>query len=125
MRTDYTVELVESSRELTVRERLRYKDFSLATSIDEATTDMPLIIDFDSYAIFKVHNERSDNKDYIKIVVADMSGVLYVTGSKSFIESLKEILEEMEGLDEMFSIEVYRRESKNYKGKSFIKCSIV
>ena len=74
-----------------------------------------------------VHNEKSDNKDYSKIVVVDKGGTKYVTGSESFGTSLSDIVDEMvdAGEGENITVEVYRKDSKNYKGKQFITCSIV
>lgn len=121
----YNVTISSSSRELSARERIAIKDFSNAIPLDEATKDGKLVINPVDYAVLDVHNEKSDNKDYKKFVVIDAAGTKYVTGSENFFDSFMEIMEEMSGEDEEFSIEVYQMESKNYKGKSFITCSIL
>lgn len=121
----YSVKIIESSRELSARERITLKDFGNAVPLDEATKDGKLVITPADYAILSVHNEKSDNKDYTKYVIIDTAGTKYVTGSENFFSSFKEIMDEMSGENEEFSIEVYQMESKNYKGKSFITCSIV
>lgn len=121
----YNVTISSASRELSARERIAIKDFSNAIPLDEATKDGKLIINPVDYAVLDVHNEKSDNKDYKKFVVIDAAGTKYVTGSENFFDSFMEIMEEMSGEDEEFSIEVYQMESKNYKGKSFITCSIL
>lgn len=121
----YSVKIIESSRELSARERIAIKDFSNAIPLDEATKDGKLVITPADYAILSVHNEKSDNKDYTKYVIIDTAGTKYVTGSDNFFSSFAEIMDEMSGENEEFSIEVYQMESKNYKGKSFITCSIV
>lgn len=121
----YSVKIVESSRELSARERIALKDFGNAVPLDEATKDGKLVITPADYAVLAVHNEKSDNKDYTKYVIIDDVGAKYVTGSENFFSSFKEIMDEMSGENEEFSIEVYQMESKNYKGKSFITCSIV
>lgn len=61
----------------------------------------------------------------MKYVIIDENGNKFVTGSESAITSLLDIIDEMTGEDEDYSIEFYKKESKNYKGKSFITCSIV
>lgn len=126
MREDYIVAVRECSKELTARERVLIKDTTNAISLDEATSDSdtPLVISPDFYAVLDVHNEKSDNKDYTKYILVDKNGNKFVTGSDSFWNSFMEIMDEMEGEGD-FEIQVYRRESKNYKGKSFITCSIV
>lgn len=121
----YNVTISSASRELSARERIAIKDFSNAIPLDEATKEGKLVINPVDYAVLDVHNEKSDNKDYKKFVVIDAAGTKYVTGSENFFDSFMEIMEEMSGEDEEFSIEVYQMESKNYKGKSFITCSIL
>lgn len=124
----YKVEIVHSTKELTVREKIRIKDLSNATQLDEATQpEGNFVIDFDYYVILKVHNEFSkDDKDYNKYVIVDKGGNKFVTGSKSLMTSLEEIVDEMTDAGETdFEIEVYRKDSKNYTGKQFLTCTIV
>lgn len=121
----YSVKIIESSRELSARERILVKDFSNSVPLDEATKDGKLVITPADYVVLDVHNEKSDNVDYTKYVIIDTAGTKYVTGSENFFSSFKEIMDEMSGENEEFSIEVYQMESKNYKGKTFITCSIV
>ena len=85
-----------------------------------------LIVDVDKWLVINVHNEKSDTVDYKKYVIIDKEGQSYVTGSESFWKSFVHIYEVMsdEG-EETYSIKVYRRESKNYKGKDFITCRII
>lgn len=121
----YSVKIVNTSKELTAKQRVMLKDTTNAVSLDEATQGAPLVIDPDFYVTLMVHNEKAEDKDYEKHVIVDKSGTKYVTGSASFITSFVEIMEEMAGSDEEFQIEVYRMPSKNYKGKEFLTCSIV
>lgn len=124
----FTVKIRESSKELTAKERVAIKDTSNAVSIDEATTENgKLVIDYAYHVILDIHNERSDNKDYVKTIVVDKTGTKYVTGSESFRTALIDIVDEMveAGEQDNITIECYRKDSKNYKGKQFITCSIV
>lgn len=124
----YKVEIAHSTKELTVREKIRIKDLSNAIQLDDATQrEGNIVIDFDYYVILKVHNEFSkDDKDYNKYVIVDKSGNKFVTGSESFMTSLEEIVDEMADAGETdFEIEVYRKDSKNYTGKQFLTCTIV
>lgn len=125
----YKVNITYASRELSVKEKLAVKDFTAAVSIDSALdNDGSLIIAPAMYAILDVHNERSKKeKDYRKFVVVDRAGTKYTTGSESFFTSFKEIFDIMadEAPDEEYSIECFRKPSKNYAGKTFLTCTIV
>lgn len=122
----YKVSISEVSKELTARERIMLKDTSNAVKLDEAANgDTPLVITPAAYAVLDIHNEKSDNVDYKNYIIMDASGTKYVTGSPSFWNSFIEIWEEMANESEEYSIEVYKMDSKNYKGKQFLTCSIV
>ena len=124
----YSVKIRETSKELSAKERIAIKDTSNAISIDEVTaTEGSIVIQYDFHVILDVHNEKSDIKDYTKIVVMDKGGTKYVTGSESFRTALTDIVDEMvdAGEGDNITIQVYRKDSKNYKGKQFITASIV
>lgn len=122
---DYKAEVVESSRQLTARERIKFKDLTDATSLDTATANGAVILTVKDYAIVKVHNENSDNKEYTKYVLEDNEGNLYATGSESFWKSFIDIWSEMAEETEEWKLKIYKKDSANYKGKQFITCSIV
>lgn len=121
----YKVSIKESSKELTAKERIMMKDTSNAVKLDEATKDGHLLITPAAYVILSIHNEKSDNVDYENYLILDKSGNKYVTGSPSFWASFMDIWDEMAEETEEYSIEVYKLDSKNYKGKQFLTCSIV
>ena len=124
----FVAKIRESSKELSAKERVAIKDTSNAASIDEITANEgKLVIDYAWHCIIDIHNEHSDNKDYVKCVVVDKNGNKFVTGSESFRNALVEIVAEMTDAGEAdnITIECYRKESKNYKGKTFITCSII
>ena len=121
----YSVNIREVSRSITAKERVMLKDTTNAISLDEVTQGAKFVFEPDYYAILDVHNEKSEDKDYIKYVIVCKDGTKLVTGSESFFTSFMSIMDEMAGCDEEFSIEAYRMPSKNYKGKEFITCSIV
>ena len=121
----YKVSIKECSKELSARERIMLKDTSNAIKLDEAANEAPLVITPVAYAVLDVHNEKSDNIDYNNYIVLDKDGNKYVTGSESFWNAFKEIWDEMETENEEYQIEVYKLDSKNYKGKKFLSCSII
>lgn len=122
---DYEVKIRRTSKELSAKDRIKIKDTTNAIRLDEATAEGAIIISPDYFAVLDIHNEKSEDKDYTQVVLVDVAGNKYVTGSASFLTAFENIVDEMDGIDEEYQIEVYRRESKNYKGKSFITCSIV
>lgn len=126
MTKDYEVKINSVSKELTARERVMLKDTRNAIKLDEAIKDTTLVISPAYYAVLDVHNEKSkEDKDFQNFIVVDTAGNKYVTGSPSFFEAFTEIVEEMSGTGEEYEIEIYKLDSKNYKGKQFITCSIV
>lgn len=121
----YSVEIKETSRELTAKERIALKDTSDAIKLDIACDENTVIIEPVAYAILAIHNEKSDNKDYENYVITGKNGDKYVTGSASFWLSFMDIYSEMQGEEEAWSIKAYKLDSKNYKGKKFLTCSII
>lgn len=129
MSKDYSVTIREASKDMTAKERIMLKDTSNAVSIDALTTEQGnFIIEFAYYAILDVHNEHADNNtDYTKVVVVDKAGTKYVTGSEAFIRNLVDIVAEMTeaGEQDNIRLEVFRKESNNYKGKTFISVALI
>lgn len=129
MSKEYEVKIVESSRDLTAKEKIAYRDFGNAIKMDEELTDdSNLLIAPADYVVLDIHNEKAKgNKDYRKYIVIDTAGNKYVTGSESFYTRFIEIFETMkeDAPNEEYQIECYKKPSKNYAGKSFISCSLV
>lgn len=122
----YSVKVVECTKDLTARERVKIKDTTNAIKLDEATQGGAVVIAYDYHAVLAIHNEKLDDPDYQQYVVVDTAGNKYVTGSESFFTAMTEIVDEMSAAGETdYELEVYRMDSKNYKGKQFITCSIV
>ena len=128
MSEGYKVEIIAASRELNVREKIALKDLANAKSLDTLLNDVDsYLIQPVDYAELAVHNERSkQDKDYKKYLILDANGEKYVTGSDSFWTAFRDIFDTMraEAPDEVYSIEVLKKPSQNYKGKSFLTCSL-
>lgn len=135
MTKGFEVKIIESSMDLTHKQRVALKDVSRAIKLDEACSDgNELQIKPTGFAILSVHNDKADNPDYTQYLIIDESGEKYVTGSNSFWRSFIDIWTEMtdyttkEGEDRTESEEwylvIYKKDSKNYKGKQFLTCSI-
>lgn len=121
--TGYEAKISSSTRELTLRERVKLKDTSDATRLDSVLDEGALILNIDVVAVIEVHNEKSENKDYNVYVILTKDGVKYTTGSESFYSSYKGIADEMG--DEEYELMVYKKPSKNFTGKSFLTCSLL
>ena len=94
--TGYEVTIKEASMELSAKERIRLKDTTNAIKLDTATDNAPITITPKAFAILSIHNEKSDNVDYLNYIIVDKDGNKYVTGSDSFWSSFKSIWDEME-----------------------------
>ena len=123
MSKTFSVDIIESTRELTKREKVFLKSFDSLSRIDEELENGEFVMAVDGYVHVSVHNENSSDKDYEKIVIMGDAGFTYITGSKTFIERIKDIWEDMEG--EPFCVSVFSRESKKYSGKKYITCNII
>ena len=126
--TGYSVKVVDSSKELTKKETVMFKDLSDAINLSEFIDESndAVIIDVDSYAHLEIHNEHAkdgQNKDYDNFVIVDKNGTRYYTGSNSFWASFVGIWEEMKDSDEEWSLKVYKKQSKGKK--DFITCSVM
>lgn len=127
---DFECVIERATKNLTAKEKIMMKDTGNATPLDEATKDEPLKLDYAYHVVLAIHNEKSDHKDYKVCIVVDKSGNKYSTSSDAFLRSLEQITDEMydpdtDKLVEDFTLECYRRPSKNYKGKDFLTCSLV
>lgn len=123
--TGYSVEIKETSKQLSAKERIAIKDTSNALKLDIECEEDGVIITPVAYAILSIHNEKSDNKDYENYVITDKDGTKYVTGSESFWNAFISIWDEMQEEEEEWGIKAYKLDSKNYKGKKFLTCSII
>lgn len=129
--SNYTATITESSRELSARERVMFKDTQNAISINELAEEAKangakaFIEGIAGYVILDIHNDKSDDKDYKNYLIMDKDGQKYVTGSQAFWNSFKSIYDEMAGETDPWNVEINLLPSKNYKGKNVLTCSLV
>lgn len=122
--SDYKVSIAHSTRELTNREIVKFKEISDCKPLDELTQEKEnVIIDVKDLILLAVHNEHSENKDYNVCLIVDKDGEKYTTSSTSFIDKAFDIYDDLEGED--VTLKVIRKDSKNFKGKQFITCALV
>ena len=88
--------ITDTSRELTPVERIRVKMGTDAVSLDKMLDSVDeVVIDIDYYAVVSIHNERAQNKDYMRVMIVEKNGNMYYTGSNTFYVALMEILHEI------------------------------
>ena len=119
----YKAVVARASKELSAKEKIMLKDMSDAVKLDDAVKEQAIVIKPEFYAIINVHNEKSDRKEYEQYLIQDAEGVWYATGSQAFWDTFIDIWTDMDGEDD-FSLNIYKVESKNYRGKYFITCNI-
>ena len=124
----YKSKVKSVSIELDPRDRIKFKDTSDAYGIDMALSTLEsLVLNIEYYGELAIHNENAEgDKDYNTYVFVDRDGNKYITGSESVWSSFTDIVDELadDGITEIPPIKFYKKESKNYKGKYFLTCSI-
>ena len=126
-RADYNARIINSSRELTAKEKIMLKDFNDCTGLDGVVTEgNPLTIKVDTMVTVAVHNEKANgDKDYETTVIVADDGTKYSTSSKSLNEAISDIMDEIadsedEELKDNLVIRIFKKPSKNYSGKFFL-----
>jgi hypothetical protein len=124
---NYKVTIEKSSRELTAREKLKVMDTTGAEKLNEITENgVQVEIKVSAWAVLHIENDKAEDKEYSNYVIMDTDGAVYTTGSSSFGKAFEQIAEVMKDEpEEDFTIRVFSRPSKNFKGKSFLTCSLV
>lgn len=127
---NYSATIEESSRELTPKERVMFKDIGNAVNLNDYAKEsiaagVKAIIVVKDWAIIAVHNEASEDVDYKNYLLVDENGNKYYTGSISFWNKFMDIYSEMKEVDEDWSIELNLVPSKKYAGKEALTCSLV
>lgn len=127
----YSASIKESSRELSPKERVMFKDLGNAIKLNDMAEEAmkndakAIITKVVDYVIVGVHNEKSDDTDYDNYLVIDAEGNKYYTGSSAFWNSFKSIWDEMHDAGEDWGIQLNLIPSKNYKGKTVLTCSLI
>ena len=125
---EYESKLVEASRQLSARDKIRYQNFNAAIAIDSLVADDTEVASITpiGYASFAVHNEKAENTDYDLYIIEGKGGTLYKTGSNSFFSRFKLIFDTMaaEAPGEEYTVSVMKRPSNRYKGKYLLICQL-
>lgn len=124
---DYAATVVESSKELSPKERVMMKDTTGCVSLNaEVEGGRSIDIDVDYWVHLAIHNENAkDGKDYDNYIVVDKNGTRYSTGSPSFWTSFQDIMDDMEDVQEAWKLHVQAFPSKTREGKEYLKASVI
>lgn len=121
----YTSEIIESMKPLSGKEKVRYKDLTASTKLDEVVeVGEGLKVDLANYIELAVHNPKAENPDYHVFIIVSKEGQSYYTSSDTFARALKDLVSSMEGETEEWGVEVVKKPSNNYKGKFFLTCTV-
>ena len=125
----YKAEVINSSRELTGREKLKFTDTTgLIKLVDliNKSEGQEVELNVADWAVVQIQNDLAkEDKEYTQYVLITDDGNGIYTGSESFWQSYMGIYETMKGEDEEYTIKAYKVPSKNREGQSFVTCSIV
>lgn len=127
-KSGYSVTVLYTSRDLSVKEKIKIKDTTGSVTLDKATAEGSIIIKPDYWASLSIHNEKSkrEDKDYSNYIIVDKDGTIFSTGSESFWSSFISIVDELTAAGETdYEIKVYRLPSKNFAGKDYLTCSLL
>lgn len=122
--SDYKVNVIASSRELSKMDAIRMKDTASAIALDGATQEGAVIFQPVGWAMLQIHNEKAQDGTYVNYIIQAADGTKYRTGSESFWKTFVSLWEDLEG-EEGWEIKCYRLPSKNRPGKDFLTCSLV
>lgn len=129
--SNYTATIAESSRELSPREKIMYKDLGNAVKLNGMAEEAMsagakvIITNIKDFAVISIHNEASEDVDYKNYLIVDGNGDKYYTGSTAFWNSFKSIYDEMAESGEEWGIQLNLIPSKNYAGKTVLTCSLI
>ena len=124
----YMSEITETSmKEMNKVELIAFKDVSDCIALEECVNNSEngeFIMHPSDYVKLHVVNDKSESKEYDILVIIDNDGVKYKTGSEAFERSFRDIFDELKD-ESGWALIVFGKDSKNYKGKKFLSCSVV
>ena len=128
-RTDFTVRVVNSNRELTLEENLLVKHYTDGEKLKDG-----VILDIDFFAVCDVHNEYAENADYTITVIGTPDGVCY-TSSEAFTSNMIDIYDEVAEIiaskkdvhmdDVILRVKVNSKKSKKNGARAFLTPSLI
>ena len=125
MDNNYRVTIKETSDELSPIEKVKYKDTTDCVRLDLLLEqEKSVIIKPKKFVVLDIHNDKSEDKDYPNYIIVDDTDTKYITGSATFFNTFINIYNELKDYQGDWNLKIYKVDSKNYKGKQFITCSV-
>ena len=121
MENTFKTEINYCNTELTVKEKIQFKNLNDSESIN--TLENGTILTVDKWGLLQIHNEKLDEPDYQNVVLVTPDGNKYHTSSNSFFMAIDDIQSELDEAGEKlpFDIKIVKKQSKNNSGQ-FITC---
>lgn len=130
----YEVKLVNTLRELTAKEKVKFKMAQDLQSLNDLVKTAPVEMKIHNVVTLDIHNpltkERDKDgnqikveKDYTRFIIEDKEGILYQTSSESLYEALMMIIDEL-GLEEDYEVRILAMPSTNFAG-NFLTAELV
>ena len=121
MKKTFKSEISYCNTELTVKEKIQFKNLNDSESIN--TLENGTILTVDKWGLLQIYNEKLDEPDYQNVVLVTPDGNKYHTSSNSFFMAIDDIQSELDEAGEKlpFDIKIVKKQSKNNSGQ-FITC---
>lgn len=121
MKNTFKTEISYCNTELTVKEKIQFKNLNDSESINTLENGTTLTVD--KWGLLQIHNEKLDEPDYQNVVLVTPEGNKYHTSSNSFFMAIDDIQSELDEAGEKlpFDIKIVKKQSKNNSGQ-FITC---
>lgn len=123
MENTFKAEINYCNTELTVKEKIKFKNLNDSIAIN--TLENGTILTVDKWGVLQIHNGKLDEPDYQNVLLVTPEGNKYHTSSNSFFMALSDIQSELDEAGEKgaFDIKIVKKQSKNNSGQ-FITCTL-
>ena len=124
MKNTFKSEISYCNTDLTVKEKIKFKNLNDSESVNTLENGTTLTVD--KWGLVQIHNDKLDEPDYQNVVLVTPEGNKYHTSSNSFFMAIDDIQYELDEAGEKgaFDIKIVKKQSKNNSGQ-FITCVLV
>lgn len=112
-------------KELSAKERIMLKDTSDGISLGDLKEDEFVLLKPKAYAMLHIENSEAESGEYNTLVIINEDDKKYTTSSENFFDTFADLMGELVDCEEDYQIKVFTKPSKNFKGKSFLTCTVI